>query len=158
MKIIEAAVSAPEAKIGVVISRFNKFINLNLLDGAISSLKRIGQVNHDNITVIWVPGAFELPLATETLIKTNKYDAIIALGTVIRGHTSHCEYIANEASAGIARISINNNIPIAFGLLTTENIEQAIERSGTKLGNKGSEAAITVLEMINVLKAIKLII
>ncbi|MXP51378.1 6,7-dimethyl-8-ribityllumazine synthase [Pantoea sp. SoEX] len=156
MKVIEANIASPEATIAIVISRFNNFINHNLLEGAISSLTRIGQVNHDNITVVWVPGAFELPLAADTLIKTNRYDAIVALGTIIRGNTSHFEHIANETSSGIARIAISNNIPISFGLLTTENIEQAIERSGTKAGNKGSEAAIVALEMINVIKAIKI--
>ncbi|PPI87715.1 6,7-dimethyl-8-ribityllumazine synthase [Candidatus Pantoea edessiphila] len=155
MKVIDATIIATDANVAIVVARFNNFITNNLLNGAISSLKRIGQVHHDNITVIWVPGAYELPLVSYELGKTGKYDAIIALGAIIRGNTSHFEYIANQTSLSIAKISINTNIPIAFGVLTTENIEQAIERSGTKYGNKGSEAALAALEMINVLKAIK---
>ena len=155
MKVIEAAVATPEANVGIVIARFNNFINDSLLDGAIDALKRIGQVKDDNITVVWVPGAYELPLAARALANTGKYDAIIALGTVIRGGTAHFEYVAGEASSGIASVAMNSDIPVAFGVLTTESIEQAIERAGTKAGNKGAEAALTALEMINVLKAIK---
>ena len=155
MKIIEAAVATPDARIAIVIVRFNNFINDSLLDGAIDALKRIGQVQDDNITVVWVPGAYELPLAARALTTTGKYDAIIALGTVIRGGTAHFEYVAGEASSGIASVAMDSAIPVAFGVLTTENIEQAIERAGTKAGNKGAEAALTALEMINVLKAIK---
>ena len=155
MKIIEAAVATPDARIAIVIARFNNFINDSLLDGAIDALKRIGQVQDDNITVVWVPGAYELPLAARALTSTGKYDAIIALGTVIRGGTAHFEYVAGEASSGIASVAMDSAIPVAFGVLTTENIEQAIERAGTKAGNKGAEAALTALEMINVLKAIK---
>ncbi|PPI88391.1 6,7-dimethyl-8-ribityllumazine synthase [Candidatus Pantoea edessiphila] len=154
MKVIEATVAAPEASIAIVIARFNNFINNSLLNGAISSLKLIGQVKHEKITVVWVPGAYELPLTVYTLTKTDKYDAIIVLGTIIRGKTFHFEYIAKEVSSGIAKLAINGKIPIAFGLLTTENIEQAIERCGTKAGNKGSEAALAALEMINILKLI----
>ena len=154
MKIIEAPVATPDAKIAIVIARFNNFINDSLLDGAVDALKRIGQVKDDNITVVWVPGAYELPLAARALIKTNKYDAVVALGTVIRGGTAHFEFVAGEASSGIAEVAKNSNVPVAFGVLTTENIEQAIERAGTKAGNKGAEAALTALEMINVLKAI----
>ena len=155
MKIIEAAVATPDARIAIVIARFNNFINDSLLDGAIDALKRIGQVQDDNITVVWVPGAYELPLAARALTTTGKYDAIIALGTVIRGGTAHFEYVAGEASSGIASVAMDSAIPVAFGVLTTENIEQAIERAGTKAGNKGAEAALTALEMINLLKAIK---
>jgi 6,7-dimethyl-8-ribityllumazine synthase len=155
MKIIEAAVATPDARIAIVIARFNNFINDSLLDGAIDALKRIGQVQDDNIIVVWVPGAYELPLAARALTTTGKYDAIIALGTVIRGGTAHFEYVAGEASSGIASVAMDSAIPVAFGVLTTENIEQAIERAGTKAGNKGAEAALTALEMINVLKAIK---
>ena len=154
MKIIEAPVATPDAKIAIVIARFNNFINDSLLDGAVDALKRIGQVKDDNITVVWVPGAYELPLAARALIKTNKYDAVVALGTVIRGGTAHFEFVAGEASSGIAEVAKNSHVPVAFGVLTTENIEQAIERAGTKAGNKGAEAALTALEMINVLKAI----
>ena len=136
MKIIEAAVATPDARIAIVIARFNNFINDSLLDGAIDALKRIGQVQDDNITVVWVPGAYELPLAARALTTTGKYDAIIALGTVIRGGTAHFEYVAGEASSGIASVAMDSAIPVAFGVLTTENIEQAIERAGTKAGNK----------------------
>lgn len=155
MNVIEAAVATPEAKIAIVIARFNNFINDSLLDGAVDALKRIGQVKADNITVVWVPGAYELPLAARALANTGKHDAIVALGTVIRGGTAHFEYVAGEASSGIANVAMSCDIPVTFGVLTTENIEQAIERAGTKAGNKGAEAALTALEMINVLKAIK---
>lgn len=155
MKIIEAAVATPEAKVAIIIARFNNFINESLLDGAIDALKRIGQVNEDNITVIWVPGAYELPMTARAVANAGKHDAVIALGTVIRGGTAHFEYVAGEASSGLASVAMNSDIPVAFGVLTTENIEQAIERAGTKAGNKGAEAALTALEMINVLKAIK---
>ena len=109
----------------------------------------------ENITVVWVPGAYELPLAARALANSGKHDAIVALGTVIRGGTAHFEYVAGEASSGIANVAMTSEIPVTFGVLTTENIEQAIERAGTKAGNKGAEAALTALEMINVLKAIK---
>ncbi|MSE18152.1 6,7-dimethyl-8-ribityllumazine synthase, partial [Pantoea agglomerans] len=130
MKVIEAAVATPEANVAIVIARFNNFINDSLLDGAVDALKRIGQVKDDNITVVWVPGAYELPLAARALANTGKYDAIIALGTVIRGGTAHFEYVAGEASSGIASVAMNSEIPVAFGVLTTESIEQAIERAG----------------------------
>ena len=150
MNIIEANVATPDARVAITIARFNNFINDSLLEGAIDALKRIGQVKDENITVVWVPGAYELPLA-----KTGKYDAVIALGTVIRGGTAHFEYVAGGASNGLAHVAQDSEIPVAFGVLTTESIEQAIERAGTKAGNKGAEAALTALEMINVLKAIK---
>jgi len=118
-------------------------------------LKRIGQVADDNITVVWVPGAYELPLTVKSLVNTQQYDAVIALGTVIRGGTAHFEYVAGDCSSGLASIAVNSEIPVSFGVLTTESIEQAIERAGTKMGNKGAEAALTALEMINVIKAIK---
>ena len=153
MNIIEANVATPDARI--TIARFNNFINDSLLEGAIDALKRIGQVKDENITVVWVPGAYELPLAAGALAKTGKYDAVIALGTVIRGGTAHFEYVAGGASNGLAHVAQDSEIPVAFGVLTTESIEQAIERAGTKAGNKGAEAALTALEMINVLKAIK---
>lgn len=155
MNVIEGIVAAPQARIAITIARFNDFINDSLLDGAIDALKRIGQVSDSNITVVWVPGAYELPLAAQTLADTGKYDAIIALGTVIRGGTAHFEYVAGGASTGLSGVAINSKIPVSFGVLTTENIEQAIERAGTKAGNKGAEAAMTALEMINVIKAIR---
>ncbi|AKP34544.1 MULTISPECIES: 6,7-dimethyl-8-ribityllumazine synthase [Yersinia] len=155
MNVIEGVVATPNARVAIAIARFNNFINNSLLEGAIDALKRVGQVSDDNITVVWVPGAYELPLVANVLAKTNRYDAVIGLGTVIRGGTAHFEYVAGEASSGLANVAMNSDIPVAFGVLTTESIEQAIERAGTKAGNKGAEAALTALEMINVIKAIK---
>ncbi|CUR53762.1 6,7-dimethyl-8-ribityllumazine synthase [Serratia symbiotica] len=155
MKIIEGNIINPDAHIAIAIVRFNNFINKNLLQGACDTLKRIGQIKEENITIVWIPGSYELPLIIRLLAITNKYDAIIALGTIIRGNTTHYQHIAHETSAGICNISLNTEIPITFGILTTDNIEQAIERAGTKLGNKGSEAALAALEMINIIKHIK---
>ncbi|WP_386692892.1 MULTISPECIES: 6,7-dimethyl-8-ribityllumazine synthase [unclassified Lonepinella] len=154
MQILEGVLAAPNAKIAVVVARFNHFINDSLVDGAIDALKRIGQVKDENITLVKVPGAYELPLAVRRLADSKKYDGIVALGTVIRGGTAHFEYVAGEASSGIGQVSLNADIPVAFGVLTTENIDQAIERAGTKAGNKGAEAALVVLEMINLLNQI----
>ena len=139
MNVIEGVVATPNARVAIAIARFNNFINDSLLEGAIDALKRIGQVTDDNITVVWVPGAYELPLVANVLAKTNRYDAVIALGTVIRGGTAHFEYVAGEASSGLASVAMNSDIPVAFGVLTTESIEQAIERAGTKAGNKGAD-------------------
>ena len=155
MKVLEGAVAAPNAKIAVVIARFNSFINESLLEGAVDALKRIGQVKDENITIVRAPGAYELPLVARRLAESKKFDAIVALGTVIRGGTAHFEYVAGGASNGLAHVAQDSEIPVAFGVLTTESIEQAIERAGTKAGNKGADAALTALEMINVLKAIK---
>ncbi|HAD40170.1 MAG TPA: 6,7-dimethyl-8-ribityllumazine synthase [Plesiomonas shigelloides] len=154
MKVIEGFVAAPQARVAVVVARFNSFINESLLDGALDALKRIGQVADDNITLVRAPGAYELPLIARRLAKTGNYDAIIALGTVIRGGTAHFEYVAGECSKGLAQVMMESDIPVAFGVLTTETIEQAIDRAGTKAGNKGAEAALTALEMVNVLNAI----
>ncbi|MGV6989376.1 6,7-dimethyl-8-ribityllumazine synthase [Testudinibacter sp. P80/BLE/0925] len=154
MNILEGALAAPNAKIAVVIARFNSFINESLRDGAVDALKRIGQVKEDNITLVYVPGAYELPLVARRLAAGKKFDAIVALGTVIRGGTAHFEYVAGEASSGLGQVAMQADIPVAFGVLTTENIEQAIERAGTKAGNKGAEAALVALEMINLLTAI----
>ena len=154
MNVIEGVVATPDARVAIAIARFNHFINDSLLEGAIDALKRIGQVKDENITVVWVPGAYELPLAVRALTKSG-YDAVVALGTVIRGGTAHFEFVAGECSSGLSHVAMNSEIPVAFGVLTTESIEQAIERAGTKAGNKGAEAALTALEMINVLKAIK---
>lgn len=151
MKIIEGGLVAPEAKIAIVISRFNSFINEQLLAGAIDTLKRTGQVADDNITIVRMPGAVELPLVTKRVAASKKYDAIIALGTVIRGGTPHFEFVANECNKGLAQVSLEFDIPVAFGVLTTDSIDQAIERAGTKMGNKGSEAALSALEMVNVM-------
>lgn len=155
MNVIKGIVAAPQARVAIAIARFNNFINDSLLEGAVDALERIGQVSNDNITIVWVPGAYELPLTTKALVETNKYDAVIALGTVIRGGTAHFEYVAGECSSGLSHVAMNSEVPVTFGVLTTENIEQAIERAGTKAGNKGAEAALTALEMINVIKAIK---
>lgn len=154
MKVLEGTVAAPNAKIAVVIARFNSFINESLLEGAVDALKRIGQVQDDNITLVRAPGAYELPLVARRLADNKKYDAIVALGTVIRGGTAHFEYVAGEASSGLGQVAMQADIPVAFGVLTTENIEQAIERAGTKAGNKGAEAALVALEMINLLAAV----
>lgn len=155
MQTIEGAVAAPKAKIAIITARFNHFINDSLVDGAVDALKRIGQVDDKNITIIKVPGAYEIPLAAKAAAQSKKYDAIVALGTVIRGSTAHFDYVAGESSSGLLSVSLEHTIPVGFGILTTENLEQAIERAGTKAGNKGAEAALTVLEMLNTLKAIK---
>lgn len=155
MKVIKGTVAAPKARIAIVVARFNHFINNSLLEGAIDTLERVGQVAKENITVVWVPGAYELPLTIKTLAETKKYDAVVALASVIRGATSHFEYVAGECSAGLSNVAMTSNIPVAFSVLTTEDIEQAIERAGTKAGNKGADAALAALEMVNVIQAIK---
>ncbi len=155
MKVLEGSLVAPNAKIAVVVARFNSFINESLVEGAVDALKRVGQVKEENITLVRVPGAYELPLAARRLANSKKFDAIVALGTVIRGGTAHFEYVAGEASSGLGQVAMQADIPVAFGVLTTENIEQAIERAGTKAGNKGAEAALVALEMINLLDQIK---
>lgn len=154
MKQIEGQIAAPKAKIAIVVARFNHFINDSLVDGAVDALIRFGQVDTNNITLIKVPGAYEIPLTVQTLAQTKKYDAIVALGTVIRGGTAHFEYVAGEASSGVLKSSLEYGLPVAFGILTTESIEQAIERAGTKAGNKGAEAALVALEMCNLLQQI----
>ncbi|XKM13010.1 6,7-dimethyl-8-ribityllumazine synthase [Orbaceae bacterium ac157xtp] len=155
MQIIEGKVAAPKAKVAIVVARFNHFINDSLVQGAVDALTRIGQVEDKNITVIKVPGAFEIPLTVKAAAESKKFDAIVALGTVIRGSTAHFDYVAGEASSGLLSASVEYGLPVGFGILTTENIEQAIERAGTKAGNKGAEAALTALEMLNTLKSIK---
>ncbi len=155
MNVIEAAIASPEARVAIAISRFNSFINESLLSGAVDELVRVGQVQKENITVVWVPGAWELPITVRALAQADKYDAIVALGCVIRGATPHFDYVAGEASAGLASTALHYDIPVAFGVLTTENIEQAIERAGSKAGNKGAAAALAALEMINILKTIR---
>ena len=155
MKVLEGNIAAPKAKIAVVISRFNSFINESLLEGALDALKRVGQVKDDNITLVRVPGAYELPLVARRLAESKKFDAIVALGTVIRGGTAHFEYVAGEASSGLGKVAMEAEIPVACGVLTTENIEQAIERAGTKAGNKGAEAALVALEMYNLLNQVQ---
>ncbi|MGF1685943.1 6,7-dimethyl-8-ribityllumazine synthase [Photobacterium japonica] len=155
MKVIEGAIAAPNAKIAIVIARFNSFINESLLAGALDALKRQGQVSDDNITVVRCPGAYELPLVAQQVAKSDRYDAIVALGSVIRGGTPHFDYVAGECNKGLAQIALEYNTPVAFGVLTVDSIEQAIERAGTKAGNKGAEAALSALEMVNVLSQIE---
>ncbi|MCG7584935.1 6,7-dimethyl-8-ribityllumazine synthase [Photobacterium proteolyticum] len=155
MKVIEGAIAAPNAKVAIVIARFNSFINESLLSGALDALKRQGQVSDDNITVVRCPGAYELPLVAQQVAKSDRYDAIVALGSVIRGGTPHFDYVAGECNKGLAQIALEFNTPVAFGVLTVDSIEQAIERAGTKAGNKGAEAALSALEMVNVLSQIE---
>lgn len=153
-KIIEAQLIGTGLKVGIVVGRFNEFITSKLLGGALDGLKRHG-VEEDNVDIAWVPGAFELPLISKKLVNTGKYDAVIGLGTVIRGSTTHYDYVCNEAAKGMASVSLETGVPVIFGLLTTENIEQAIERAGTKSGNKGYEAAVSAIEMANLGKLIE---
>lgn len=155
MNLPEGSVAAPHAKIAIAVARFNHVINHSLLNGALDALKRMGQVSDSNVKVVWVPGAYELPLTASLLAKTKRYHAIIALGCVIRGATAHFDYVAGECSAGLSRVMLETEIPVAFGVLTTDNIEQAIERAGCKAGNKGFDAALAALEMINITTAIK---
>ncbi|WP_340681101.1 6,7-dimethyl-8-ribityllumazine synthase [Paraglaciecola sp.] len=155
MNIIEGNVRATGKKFALVVSRFNSFVVESLVDGALDALERHGEVSEQDITLVRVPGAYELPIAAQRLAQTKKFDAIIALGAVIRGSTPHFEFVAGECNKGLAQVSLQHNIPVAFGVITTDSIEQAIERSGTKAGNKGAEAAITALEMVNVLANIE---
>lgn len=154
MKVYEGNLIAGEKKFAIVVGRFNEFIGNKLLGGCIDGLKRHGG-SEENIDITWVPGAFEIPLAAQKLAKTGRYDAVICLGAVIRGSTPHFEYVSSEVSKGIANVTLSTGIPVIFGVLTTENIEQAIERAGTKSGNKGFDAAVTAIEMVNLLKTIE---
>lgn len=151
--IYEGKLNGKELRIGIVAARFNELITAKLLGGAKDCLLR-HDVHENNIDIAWVPGAYELPLIAQKMAKTNKYDAILCLGCVIRGATTHYDYVCNEASKGIAKVSLDTEVPIMFGVVTTENIEQAIERAGAKSGNKGYDAAMGALEMANLLKAI----
>ncbi|ATF08694.1 6,7-dimethyl-8-ribityllumazine synthase [Candidatus Enterovibrio altilux] len=155
MKIIEGTLAAPNAQVAIAISRFNSFINESLLEGAIDALKRHGQVSDKNITVVRCPGAYELPLVVQRIAKSGGYDVIIAIGSVIRGGTPHFEYVAGECNKGLAQVALEFDIPVAFGVLTVDSIEQAIERAGTKAGNKGASAALSALEMVNILSQIE---
>ena len=154
MNILEGKVVAEGMKVGIVVARFNEFITSKLLSGAIDGLVR-HDVNEDDVDVAWVPGAFEIPLVASKMAKSRKYDAVICLGAVIRGSTSHYDYVCNEVSKGIAAVSMENDIPVMFGVITTENIEQAIERSGSKAGNKGYECALGAIEMVNLIRALE---
>ena len=151
MNVFEGKVVSENIKIGIVAARFNEFITSKLLGGALDGLKR-HNVNENDIDVAWVPGAFEIPLIAKKMANSGKYDAVICLGAVIRGSTSHYDYVCNEVSKGIAAVSMNSDIPVMFGVITTENIEQAIERAGTKAGNKGYDCALGAIEMINLIR------
>lgn len=153
MKVIEGNLIVQGLRFGIIVGRFNEFIGGKLLGGAIDALKRHG-AEEDNIEIAWVPGAFEIPLAAKKMAASNKYDAVICLGAVIRGSTPHFDYVSSEVSKGIASVSLESGIPVIFGVLTTDSIEQAIERAGTKAGNKGYDAAVTAIEMANLLKKI----
>ncbi len=149
----EATLIGSGLKVGIIVGRFNDFITNRLLSGATDGLIRHG-VEENDIDVAYVPGAFELPLIAKKMANTNKYDAIIALGTVIRGSTTHYDYVCNEAAKGIAKVTLDTEIPVIFGVVTTENIEQAIERAGTKAGNKGYDCAVSAIEMANLSRLI----
>ena len=153
MNVLEGKLVSKDIKIGIVCARFNEFITSKLLGGAQDALIR-HDVKDSDIDVAWVPGAFEIPLAAQKMANSGKYDAVICLGAVIRGSTSHYDYVCNEVSKGVAQVSLQAGIPVMFGILTTENIEQAIERAGTKAGNKGYDCALSAIEMINLLKEI----
>lgn len=154
MKIYEGKLAAEHIRVGIVAARFNEFITSKLLSGAIDCLKR-ENVSEEDIETAWVPGAFEIPLAASKMAESKKYDAVICLGAVIRGSTSHYDYVCSEVSKGIAQVSLASGIPVMFGVLTTDNIEQAIERAGTKAGNKGFECAQGAIEMVNLLRSLE---
>lgn len=153
MSIIEGLLTVNNEKFCIVVSRFNEFICAKLLSGAIDELRRHGAAE-ENIDVVWCPGAFEIPLVAKKCAKSGKYSAIIALGAVIKGATSHYDYVCAEVSKGVASVGLETEIPVIFGVLTTDNIEQAIERAGTKAGNKGSDAAKSAIEMVSLIKKI----
>ena len=154
MKVLEGKLVATKGKFAIVGARFNEFIVSKLISGAEDTLVRHG-VDTDDITLVWVPGAFEIPLIASKMAKSGKYDAVICLGAVIRGSTSHYDYVCSEVSKGIANVSLNSDIPVMFGVVTTENIEQAIERAGTKAGNKGYDCALGAIEMVNLIREIE---
>ncbi len=153
-KFIEGNLDASGLSFGIIVSRFNSFISERLLEGAVDALIRHG-ANESDITVARIPGAFEIPLTAQAMAESKKFDAVICLGAVIRGATPHFNYVSSEVSKGIASVSLQTGIPVAFGILTTDTIEQAVERAGTKAGNKGFDAAVTAIETVNVLKVLK---
>lgn len=153
MKTFEGKLVSKDIKIGIVAARFNEFITSKLLSGALDALLR-HDVKEEDIHIAWVPGAFEIPLIASKMAKSGKYDAVICLGAVIRGSTSHYDYVCAEVSKGIAAVALSSDIPVMFGVLTTENIEQAIERAGTKAGNKGYDSAMSAIEMVNLIREI----
>jgi len=154
MSVYEGKLVSKDIKVGIVAARFNEFIVSKLLSGAMDGLER-HDVKEEDIDVAWVPGAFEIPLIASKMAKSGKYDAVICLGAVILGATSHYDYVCNEVSKGIAAVSLNADIPVMFGVVTTENIEQAIERAGTKAGNKGYDCALGAIEMVNLIREIE---
>lgn len=154
MNVFEGKLISKEMRVGIVAARFNEFITSKLLSGALDGLKR-HDVSEESIDVAWVPGAFEIPLIAAKMAKSGKYDAVICLGAVIRGSTSHYDYVCNEVSKGIAQAALATGIPVMFGVLTTENIEQAIERAGSKAGNKGFDCAEGAIEMVNLIRGIE---
>ena len=154
MNTFEGKLVSNDMKIGIVAARFNEFIVSKLIGGAMDALTR-HDVKEENIDLAWVPGAFEIPLIAQKMADSGKYDAVICLGAVICGATSHYDYVCNEVSKGIAQVSLNSGIPVLFGVVTTENIEQAIERAGTKAGNKGYDSAMAAIEMVNLIKTIE---
>ena len=153
MQVFEGNLVAKKIRVGIVAARFNEFITSKLLSGALDGLKR-HNVEEDDISVAWVPGAFEIPLVASKMAQSGKYDAVICLGAVIRGSTTHYDYVCSEVSKGIANVSLQTGVPVMFGVLTTENIEQAIERAGTKAGNKGYDCAVGAIEMVNLMQSI----
>lgn len=153
VKTVEGQLIAKGKKFGIVVSRFNDFISKRLLEGAVDTLIRHG-AKENEIEAVWTPGAFEIPIVANKLVKSKKYDAVICLGAVIKGSTPHFEYVANEAAKGIAKISLDTGVPVIFGIITAETLEQAIERAGTKDGNKGRDAALSAIEMANLLENI----
>ena len=151
--VLEGFITGKGLKFGIVVSRFNEFITSKLLGGALDTLHR-HEARDEDIDVAWVPGAFEIPIAAKKMAESGKYDAVICLGAVIRGSTSHYDYVCNEVSKGTAQVGMSTGVPTIFGVVTTENIEQAIERAGTKAGNKGTDSAMAAMEMANLLKQI----
>ena len=155
MNVYEGSLVSQGIKVGIIAARFNEFIVSKLVSGALDGLKR-HDVKDEDIDVAWVPGAFEIPLIASKMANSGKYDAVICLGAVIRGATSHYDYVCNEVSKGVAQAGLNSGVPVLFGVVTTENIEQAIERAGTKAGNKGYDCALGAVEMVNLIKGMSL--
>lgn len=154
MKIYEGNLTGRNLKFAIVVARFNEFITSKLLSGALDTLKR-HETEEENISVVWVPGAFEIPIVAKKLAESKKFNAIICLGAVIRGSTTHYDYVCNEVSKGVAQVGLQTGVPAIFGVVTTENIQQAVERAGTKVGNKGSDAAMSAMEMANLLAGLQ---
>jgi 6,7-dimethyl-8-ribityllumazine synthase len=154
-RVLEGVLSDTGGRFAIAVSRFNSFITQRLLDGAIDALQRHGVDTEGRVDVVWSPGSFELPLLVRTLATSGRYDAVIALGCVIRGGTPHFEYIAAEVAKGLAAVGLETGVPVSFGVLTTDNVEQAVDRAGTKMGNKGADAAACALEMVHLLRMIR---